>query len=1033
MKIREINSRGSEIFPMMEKVRGVRHKKKLAGVGSAAATSLLGVAGALLILLCSVVPPPGGRGRNGDSSPSNPPTNPPVVSVSPSAPTEPEPSTSPTPEPSASPTPEPSTSPTPEPSTSPTPEPSAAPPYIPPYNPPVTTSPSPSPSPTPTPKSEPEISFSAVFYESLNHIALNIEITANEATDLVTTINVMTNSEDSFGGSFRGKNSFTLNSETGNAEYAGDPWGVGGSMSYTLNGESKTDEISETVTPKTVTATVTERNGNAETVEIDEEEYVHVTENFVFSYAGDDVHEYDVNVVGIDIGWAVGNGSGYTTAGDIETVWTKDDGGSPVTRTIDSASKQITYTYEDNLFLDEYDPPSSATYFYLVFYFEGTGRDKNTVDYDDPSLAEFKLVKPTMLVCQPLPTGREPPPEPSPPTVEVSGLYSWSAYGMPGTGLDAFALEYTVSENEADTGSIDYDIELTSSTAGDAPFTGSALTATGSGLYWARSIGGMTFISSETKTWTPTFTLRYYIDGILSQEELPFDALTPQNFMPVYQVTYADGTATATFTKDSDDPMTYSGTAVTSVTVNWLNGSTHIGSQTIYPGAGTLTGSGTGDENRVYTYSGYLSSLSPPSGATQYYLDFNTEGYGGTLGSASFTSTDSVPSSGDWQDVPTAPTGSYLGAGTATGIESGIVETDGFFADFPIDTSVVPDASDTTITPVSMILTLPGGGTVELLGNGDVEQYVVTDSAPVFRVRYEPSGAPLDEGAHTLTVTVSYSSGSVSDLRSTNSASFTVSAPAPDYGYGVSDPETWCDPPGDSVPVYTVLDVYYDMDSGYTYSATVTGAQLVWTIDGVAQAPVTLTPPTLTDDGEGTFSTGEVMYNVALPDHGDTWSYVLNFTVQVSGSDGTDSFSKSSSVTSNTVTVKSPPEHTFSADAIISPFIGSGEFSANGQIMIAYNAETGFEYTATVTAVEISFDGGGYETVPAANWEITGSDYSDPGYISLEYRIHGYPTSSAGGPCVVRFTVQISGVLGSDTYSTTRYPTASVDSVPVGT
>ncbi|MBR2583072.1 MAG: procyclic acidic repetitive family protein [Oscillospiraceae bacterium] len=1027
MKIREINSRGSEIFPMMEKVRGVRHKKKLARVGSAAATSLLGVAGALLILLCSVVPPPGGRGRNGDSSPSNPPTNPPVVSVSPSAPTEPEPSTSPTPEPSASPTPEPSTSPTPEPSTSPTPEPSVA-PYNPPYNPPVTTSPSPS--PTPTPKSEPEISFSAVFYENLGHIALNVEITANDATDLETTINVMTNSEDSFGGTFSGEDSFTLNSETGNVEYAGDPWGVGGSMSYTLNGESKSDEISETVTPKTVTATLDETET---TGEVNDDMIMTVSSSFVFDYSSDDVHDYDVKVSKVRLGWMSKDGENYTTTGDIVDVWVDDGGENPVHSVKDDAARTITFSYEGSMSVTPPDNAPGATHAYIAFIFDGTGTDKNTENYPDPAYAVFPLLKPDSLICTPIPL-YPPGPEPSPPTVEVSGLYSWSAYGMPGTGLDAFALEYTVSENEADTGSIDYDIELASSTAGDSPFTGSELTATGSGLYWANDIGGMTFISSETKTWTPTFTLRYSLNGTAAQEEKSFDALTPQNFMPYYAVTYADGTATATFTKDSGDPMTYSGTAVTSVTVNWLNGSTHVGSQTIYPGAGTLTGSGTGDEDRVYTYSGYLSSLSPPSGATQYYLDFNTEGYGGTLGSASFTSTDSVPSSGDWQDVPSAPTGSYLGAGTATGIESGIVETDGFFADFPIDTSVVPDASDTTITPVSMILTLPGGGTVELLSNGDVEQYVVTDSAPVFRVRYEPSGAPLDEGAHTLTVTVSYSSGSVSDLRSTNSASFTVSAPAPDYGYGVSDPETWCDPPGDSVPVYTVLDVYYDMDSGYTYSATVTGAQLVWTIDGVAQAPVTLTPPTLTDDGEGTFSTGEVMYNVALPDHGDTWSYVLNFTVQVSGSNGTDSFSESSSVTSNTVTVKSPPEHTFSADAlIISPFIGSGEFSANGQIMIAYNAETGFEYTATVTALEISFDGGGYETVPAANWEITGSDYSDPGYISLDYRIHGYPTSSAGGPCVVRFTVQISGVLGSDTYSTTLYPTASVDSVPVGT
>ena len=42
---------------MSEKVRGVKHKKKLVGAVPAAA-SLLGVAGALLILLSSLVPPP---------------------------------------------------------------------------------------------------------------------------------------------------------------------------------------------------------------------------------------------------------------------------------------------------------------------------------------------------------------------------------------------------------------------------------------------------------------------------------------------------------------------------------------------------------------------------------------------------------------------------------------------------------------------------------------------------------------------------------------------------------------------------------------------------------------------------------------------------------------------------------------------------------------------------------------------------------------------------------------------------------------
>ena len=194
----EQSTKGSEIFPMDEKTHHYGNNTKFTGVGSAAATSMLGVLGALLILLCSVVPP---RGDKGNESPTTPPSKPPVVSVSPSG------SPSPDPEVSESPSPDPevseSPSPSPEPSVSPEPsEQPDTPPYRPPYVPPTSTSPSPTVSPSPTPKSEPEISFSAVFFESLDHIALNIEITANEATDLVTTINVMTNSEDSFGGSF---------------------------------------------------------------------------------------------------------------------------------------------------------------------------------------------------------------------------------------------------------------------------------------------------------------------------------------------------------------------------------------------------------------------------------------------------------------------------------------------------------------------------------------------------------------------------------------------------------------------------------------------------------------------------------------------------------------------------------------------------------------------------------------------------------------------------------------------------------------
>ncbi len=1311
MDIPEINTRGPEIFPMKETVRGVRHKKKLVGVGSAAATSLLGVAGALLILLCSVVPPrldgEGGKGGPGKKPPSPARTPAVVVTVSPS----PVPEESPTPEPEESPTPEPTEepSPTPEPSEepSPTPEPSTA-PINPPYNPPA----------TPTPSSKPTISFSGVFYESLNHAALTCKVTANQAADLSTTVEASSSGGEPLGGTtYGGEGSFNLNTVVEDIDTIKKAWSVSGSMSYALNGVSKEDSISKSVKPSTTIAKLSETSRSA-TPGVDN--LMVVNEEFTFSYSGDKIHDYDVRVTGIDIGWMKKSGSNYTTAGNIHTLWKEEYGDSPVTSVKDSSSKKITFTYQDSLQPEEYLPPSDAaraTHFYLVFYLDGTGTDTNTSDYEHADDAVYDLKKPKRLICEPFSTGVELP-EASPPSFSVDDLYCWSMLGEPSYGLKAFALKFSALSNEEDSGSMSYTIKLSPQSGSGSSFTQSGTDAA-VGVYWARSTGGAAFINSSHKKWVPTVTLKYSVDGVSKQKNLSFDPIEATNFMPTYVVTYdSDGTATAAFTKDSGDPMVYSGTAVTKVTVHWLKNSSETGSAQLWPGSGLelvqTAGGDDEEEQRVYTLSGFESALSPPSGTTKYYLTFDTNGYTGTLpdeeiviGTRSFSSSASVVTVGDQRDVPGAATGDYLGPGKATGIEGSMIRADGFFARFPIDKSIVPDASDSTISPVSVKLTLPNGSVRDLLDPAcSTEYYVDTDDSgdPIFIFRYEPEDDPFPTGDYTLNVTLSYTSGSVTDLRSANSCSFTVMA---DHGYSLMDPETWVngDPAvGDTrIDVFTQLDAYYD-ESDYTYTATVTSAQIVWTVDGTEQTPVALTPPEMNDDGEGWITTEEISFDVALPTGGEAWSYELQFTVKVSGSNGTDSFSDTVTVTSNRVAVAKPssgsltvdayfrtdgsgelsvfnmdglpstlaidaeiwidieeldvddlydveisvtdasivwtvdgaeqteavsvsaslfgfdtdygsitgtvtgsvsvpagathakllcgvsaefegrtgsdtaesetyelgsssdpfdiyvndpetrfdppgdvltvyttlgasyepvsgytfsasvtaanivwtvdgtaqapvalapmpsmgdggegwlttdeisfnvalpesgriwkykltftvvvsasnginthsetfnvtsnevtvkedlsgPDHAFSSSAtIISPFIGSSEFSANGAISIRYNTDTEFDYTAQVTAVEISFNGGAYAAIPAANWDILNYDDSDPGFISIDYRIHGYSVPGGmGGSCVVRFTVQISGSHGTETYSTTLNPETPSTGVGIGT
>lgn len=261
-------------------------------------------------------------------------------------------------------------------------------------------------------------------------------------------------------------------------------------------------------------------------------------------------------------------------------------------------------------------------------------------------------------------------------------------------------------------------------------------------------------------------------------------------------------------------------------------------------------------------------------------------------------------------DVP-PPTSDYLRPGTAHDFEESLYITPaGFVADFPLDESIVNDpeeyGSDETLVPVSITLLLPDGSTRNLLGAEGCSYYFSIDDeeAPIFCVRYDADGdLELPAGAHTLTVTLRYDRGSeVENLRSTNSADFTVTAP--------SDP--------------LVVDAYFRKNGGEEYDVfdltsglpstlviqaqiwadvegvdgsncddavlNVTDVQIAWTIDGTEQDPVSVAASAsgLSYDTDYFCFTGTVSGSVSVPPGATHASLLCRVSAEFNGLTGFD-------------------------------------------------------------------------------------------------------------------------------------------------
>ena len=613
----------------------------------------------------------------------------------------------------------------------------------------------------------------------------------------MTSVEVMTQGGDTFGNSFDVEGSVSLNAKTGNAENAGDPWSVTGSMSYSLNGESKTDSISESVTPETVTATAKESSGSV-TPGLDN--LLNVKEEFVFSYADDEVHDYDVRVTGVDIGWMNKYGESYTTAGDIRTLWTESGGGdSHVTSVKDSSSKKITFTYENMLDTSEYGPSpvaGNATHFYMIFYLDGTGTDVNTANYSNPSDAEFALVKPKRVICSPLRIR-----EAVAPTISYQHLWYWGEFNSypADPGFRLIELQYELTPNDARNISVDATI---SATGQSDTFSWTDVDATGT--VPLRQYATAPFLhswNSIDESWGVQLVMHYTLEGVEKTETVtvPPASVNLRGFGPQMDVTYSGSAVNIDISSESDDPFTYKVSGISKIYFDWYKklGSSsweQVTTEQIYPGDGTLTPEGASSS---YQYA-YALPTEPPTGTDATHVEIRVESdspYTGTDSVGTQTSNGPLVGYSEMMEIVSSVTyGDYLGAGTAMGFEPTLpIESDGFVVIFPLDESIVNDpnsyGSDESLTPVTINLSLPNGTTRNLLGDSGSDfsfGYDNTGSKPVVIFRYEAMADDqlLPAGEHTLTLTLSYHSDSVTNLRSTNSASFTVTVPDPNDPLG---------------------------------------------------------------------------------------------------------------------------------------------------------------------------------------------------------------------------------------------------------
>lgn len=526
MTIREIDDRYPEYALPYEPVKGGRHHK---GLGFPTPAVVMAIAGLFIVFWAFSLMGPAAP------APTVPTVDPPVIQPVP-------PVTDPTP---------PVTDPTP-PVTDPITDP-ITPPYDPgePDNPPE--------DPVDDGPKGPEVSLSAInYWFELYHAEVIYVITANDATD-ITSSAVVTSSrepgysfdipEQSGAGTIRFNDSVVEYMELLSADY----WTCDITVSYTLDGESKTETFNLGASPNVAeylrlyeAGTTASGPTNAKTV----------TSPLYLYYSSDYRHTFeDTGFWNVTIGWM--DSSFNVLYESTDPIWNGPIGSGPFSGPTgpasDSGGMRMDYVYRATGI--DVTPPAgvgNAVYFFLEYSFGGDATDT----YGGSA---YDVRNPESVRCYPQPIADTSYTEP---VVTLGDITYWGDFNGD-YGLHHIEVDYNIDPKDADAGSITSDVTLQAYFT-DTPTPeiqdGKKVSATGisgSGdLIANMNSAGIMFYNSGEQ-WQPTVTVHYTVGGVPKTTTVTFDYQRPDKHYTLHMSASGDEILNIYVEYPLDDPHEY--------------------------------------------------------------------------------------------------------------------------------------------------------------------------------------------------------------------------------------------------------------------------------------------------------------------------------------------------------------------------------------------------------------------------------------------------------------------------------------------
>ena len=402
----------------------------------------------------------------------------------------------------------------------------------------------------------PEVSLSAINYWSdVYHAEVIYVITANDAENITSSAVVTSAREPAY--SFEvpesaGSGTIRYNADViEHMEYlSADYWNCVITVNYTLDGESKSETFNLGASPTLADMLWLQDHGTVSSGPVDAKT---VTSNLVLSYPSDYRHTFDdAGFWEVRLGWM---DSGYNVIyqDSMKTVWNGWIGAGPFSGPTGPVSNgdrmELTYVYSGTV---DATAPGPADYFYLEFSYGGDA-------YDTYDGAVYDVRNPETVRTFPQSLSGSF----TEPTVQLGDIIYWGEFNGP-YGLHHIEVDYNITPNDADPGSITSDVTLQAyytDTSDPYPVSGHTVSATGisgSGDLAANmnSAGIMYYNSGES--WQTVITMHYTVGGEAKTTTVTFDPKKPDKHYRLDMYTVGNIEVMEIFIEYAlDDPHVY--------------------------------------------------------------------------------------------------------------------------------------------------------------------------------------------------------------------------------------------------------------------------------------------------------------------------------------------------------------------------------------------------------------------------------------------------------------------------------------------